>query len=112
SWEEMLSDEEPLTAVGRRITLILEKTTTLTKGDMDELDRLTTVRERLIKQSAKPAPAPIGDRPADDGQRREGARGERRDRGDKGGKKREKKVKNDVSGLTEVDFLDKFISKM
>ena len=114
-WEEMLSDEEPLTAVGRRITLLLDKATTLTKGDLDELDRLTTVRERLLKQAVKPASAPIGEPPADDGQRREGQRNERRDRGDrsdKGGKKREKKTKNEVGELTEVDFLDKFISKM
>lgn len=111
-WEDMLSDEEPLTAVGRRITLILDKQTTLTKGDLDELDRLTTVRERLLKQSAKPAPAPIGDQPADAGQPREGQRRERGERGSKGGKPREKKVKNDVSGLTEVDFLDKFIGSM
>lgn len=111
-WDEMLSDEEPLTAVSRRITLILEKTTTLSKGDLDELDRLTTVRDRLLKQTVKPVPAPVSDVPSDHQEARQGQRGERRDRGDKGGRKREKKVKNDVSGLTEVDFLDKFISKM
>ncbi|MGO4366658.1 terminase large subunit domain-containing protein [Pseudomonas sp. PAB10] len=111
-WDEMLSDEEPLTAVGRRITLILEKQATLTKGELDELDRLTTVRDRLLKQSAKPSLASIGDAPAEHQGERQGQRGERRERGDKGGKKREKKVKNDVGELTEVDFLDKFISKM
>jgi len=114
-WDDMLSDEEPLTAVSRRITLLLEKQTTLTKGDLDELDRLTTIRERLAKQCAKPAPAPANDPPADDGQRRDGPRGERRERGergDKGGKKKQKAVKNDIGGITEVDFLDKFISKM
>jgi uncharacterized protein YjcR len=111
-WDEMLSDEEPLTAVGRRITLILEKAATLTKGELDELDRLTTVRDRLLKQSAKPLPATITDPPSDNPGERQGQRGERRERGDKGGRKREKKVKNDVSELTEVDFLDKFISKM
>jgi uncharacterized protein YjcR len=111
-WDEMLSDEEPLTAVGRRITLILEKAATLTKGELDELDRLTTVRDRLLKQSAKPLPATINEAHADNPGERQGQRGERRERGDKGGKKREKKVKNDVSELTEVDFLDKFISKM
>ncbi|TWR88718.1 terminase [Pseudomonas saxonica] len=111
-WEDMLSDEEPLTAVGRRITLILDKQTTLTKGDLDELDRLTTVRERLLKQSAKPVPAPTGEQPADAGQPREGRRRERGERADKSGGKREKKIKNDVSGLTEVDFLDKFIGSM
>ena len=46
-WDDMLSDEEPLTAVSRRITLLLEKQVALTKGELDELDRLTTVRERL-----------------------------------------------------------------
>jgi uncharacterized protein YjcR len=111
-WDEMLSDEEPLTAVSRRITLILEKAATLTKGELDELDRLTVVRDRLLKQSAKPAPVPVGDLPSEHQEARKGHRGERRDRGEKGGKKREKKVKNDVSDLTEVDFLDKFISKM
>ncbi len=114
-WDDMLSDEEPLTAVGRRITLLLDKATSLTKSDLDELDRLTTVRERLLKQSIKPLSAPVGEPPADDGQRREGQRSERRERGDrsdKGGKKREKKAKNEVGELTEVDFLDKFISKM
>lgn len=60
-WEDMLSDEEPLTAVGRRITLLLDKATSLTKDELNELDRLTTVRERLLKQAAKPSPAPIGE---------------------------------------------------
>lgn len=114
-WEEMLSDEEPLTAVSRRITLLLEKTDGLTKGELDELDRLTTVRERLAKQCAKPAPIAANEPIEDGGHRRDDRRNERRDkgdRGDKGGKKKQKAVKNDVSELTEVDFLDKFISKM
>ncbi len=55
SWDEMLTDEEPLTAISRRITLICEKQDTLTKGDLDELDRLAAVREKLIKQASKPA---------------------------------------------------------
>jgi len=55
-WEDMLSDEEPLTAVGRRITLLLDKVGSLSKDDLNELDRLTVVRERLLKQAAKPAP--------------------------------------------------------
>ncbi|RMQ48782.1 hypothetical protein ALQ04_04300 [Pseudomonas cichorii] len=111
-WEDMLTDEEPLTACSRRITLLLEKTDTLTKGELDELDRLTALRERLAKQTAKPAmmPADVSDKggPPDDQPRRE--RGERRKR--EGNKPKEKPAKNDVSGLTEVDFLDKFISKM
>ncbi|KPN91714.1 terminase large subunit domain-containing protein [Pseudomonas nunensis] len=108
-WDEMLTDEEPLSAISRRITLILEKVDTLTKGELDELERLTTLRERLIKQSSKPAPAAQSDSPDEP---RDRPSGQRRDRSDGGGKKREKKVKNDISGLTEVDFLDKFISKM
>jgi len=114
-WDEMLTDEEPLTAVSRRITLLLEKQDSLTKGDLDELDRLTTVRERLAKQCAKPAPMPVNDPIEDGGHRRDDQRSERRDkgsRGDKGGKRKQKAPKNDVSELTEVDFLDKFISKM
>lgn len=111
-WEDMLSDEEPLTAVGRRITLLLDKASSLTKDELNELDRLTTVRERLLKQAVKPTPAPIGESASEPQERRPGQRGERSSRGDGGGKKREKKVKNDVSELTEVDFLDKFISKM
>jgi uncharacterized protein YjcR len=114
-WEDMLTDEEPLTAVSRRITLLLEKTDVLTKGELDELDRLTTLRERLAKQCVKAVPAAPG-APAseDDGSsgRNEPARKPRGGRGDKSEKKREKKAKNDVSGLTEVDFLDKFISQM
>lgn len=108
-WDEMLTDEEPLTAISRRITLILEKIDTLTKGELDELDRLTGLRERLIKQSAKPKPAEPTESPTEP---RERPLGQRRDRSEGGGKKREKKAKNDISGLTEVDFLDKFISKM
>ncbi|WP_116894282.1 aldehyde dehydrogenase family protein [Pseudomonas syringae] len=111
-WEDMLTDEEPLTAVSRRITLLLEKADSLTKGELDELDRLTTVRERLVKQCVKPVAAPIRDDQDDDGHRRDDQRGERRESGKRDGKKREKKVKNDVSELREVDFLDKFISKM
>ncbi|TMU71710.1 terminase [Pseudomonas fluorescens] len=108
-WDEMLTDEEPLSAVNRRITLILEKIDPLTKAELDELERLTSLLERLKKLAAKPAPAAPSDRPEEP---RERQPGQRRERGEGGGKKREKKVKNDISGLTEVDFLDKFISKM
>ncbi|MGZ0703810.1 terminase large subunit domain-containing protein [Pseudomonas piscis] len=111
-WEDMLSDEEPLTAVGRRITLLLDKASSLSKDELNELDRLTTVRERLLKQAQKPAPAPIGESSTEPQERRQGSRGERSGRGDGGGKKREKKVKNDISRLTEVDFLEKFTSTM
>jgi uncharacterized protein YjcR len=111
-WDEMLTDEEPLTAVSRRITLILEKQTTLTKGDLDELDRLTSIRERLQKQCAKPAQQPADEPPQESRQGRDGQRGERPNKGSGGGKGKEKKPKNDVSELTEVDFLDKFTSKM
>lgn len=116
SWDEMLTDEEPVTAVSRRITLILEKQDTLTEGELKELERLTSIRERLIKQSSRPAATPATDVGADpDQDEQRGQRRERRNRGDKGersGKRKEKKTKNDISGLTEVDFLDKFISKM
>lgn len=116
SWDEMLTDEEPVTAVSRRITLILEKTEPLTTGELDELERLTTLRERLLKQSSKSAPPQVSgrDRPeADDAQegRPHQDDGQRERRSNKG-KKREKVQKNDISQLTEVDFLDKFISKM
>lgn len=113
SWDEMLTDEEPVTAISRRITLILEKADTLTKGELDELDRLTAVRERLIKQTNKVIAAPADDQHhGEPAKSRQGQRGERRERGNGNGKSREKKAKNDISGLTEVDFLDKFISKM
>lgn len=108
-WDEMLTDEEPLSAVNRRITLILEKIDPLTKAELDELERLTSLLERLKKLSAKPSPALPSDRPDEP---RERQPGQRRERGEGGAKKREKKAKNDISGLTEVDFLDKFISKM
>ena len=112
SWDEMLTDEEPVSAVSRRITLILEKIDPLTKGELDELDRLIAMKDRLIKQSSKPAAATADDNAQGEQETRRSSRGERRERGDGGGKKREKKAKNDISGLTEVDFLDKFISKM
>lgn len=108
-WDDMLTDEEPLSAVNRRITLILEKVDPLTKAELDELERLTGLLERLKKLSAKPSPALPSDRPDEP---RERQPGQRRERGEGGAKKREKKAKNDISGLTEVDFLDKFISKM
>ncbi|MQT93038.1 terminase large subunit domain-containing protein [Pseudomonas helleri] len=113
-WEDMLSDEEPLTAVGRRITLLLDKASSLTKDELNELERLTTIRERLLKQAAKPAAVPVAtadeqDEPRERSQR---PRGERQGRRDSGDKKREKKSKNDISGLTEVDFLDQFIGSM
>ncbi|MGG2020704.1 terminase family protein [Pseudomonas sp. S8] len=108
-WDEMLTDEEPLSAVNRRITLILEKIDPLTKAELDELERLTSLLERLKKLAAKPAPAAPSDNPEEP---RERQPGQRRERGEGGGKKRERKTKNDISGLTEVDFLDKFISKM
>ncbi|MFP6364654.1 terminase family protein [Pseudomonas aeruginosa] len=112
NWDDLLTDEEPLTACSRRITLLLDKVGSLTKDELSELERLTTLRERLQKQSAKPVPAAMqeghGDQ-GDDGQRREGSRKSRRERD---GKKREKKTKNDIDHLTEVDFLDKFTSKL
>lgn len=110
-WEDMLSDEEPLTAIGRRITLLLDKASSLSKDDLNELDRLTSIRERLIKQAVKPVQASPAE-PGEPQERRHGSRSERSSRGDSGGKKREKRAKNDISGLTEVDFLDQFISKM
>lgn len=113
-WEDMLTDEEPLTAVSRRITLLLEKPDVLSKGELDELDRLTTLRERLAKQCAKSV-APrdeVSPAPAEDQPRRERSNNGQRRRGEKGEGKKPKAPKNDVSTLTEVDFLDKFISKM
>ena len=111
-WEDMLSDEEPLTAIGRRITLLLDKASSLSKDDLNELDRLTSIRERLIKQAVKPVQASPAESAGEPQERRHGSRSERSSRGDSGGKKREKRAKNDISGLTEVDFLDQFISKM
>lgn len=109
-WDEMLTDEEPLAAVSRRITLLLEKPETLSKGELDELDRLTTLRERLQRQASRPALQAV---PETSERGREGDRQGRRDRGERGsGKRREKKPKNDVSALAEVDFLEKFTSKM
>ena len=113
-WDEMLADEEPLAAVSRRITLLLERPGNLGKAELDELDRLTSIRERLQKQAARPAAAPAAE-PADEGDQPERRRsGERGSRGGKGGRgdKREKKPKNDVTGLTEVDFVEKFTSQM
>lgn len=109
-WDEMLTDEEPLAAVSRRITLLLEKPGTLAKAELDELDRLTTLRERLQKQASRPAPM-LAEVPAEMRDSQGGERG-RRDRGERGGKRREKKLKNDISELTEADFLEKFTSKM
>src|SRR5690606_32491866 len=109
-WDELLTDEEPLSAVSRRITLLLEKTEALSKSDLDELDRLTSLREKLLKQASRPTvetrpstEAPPSSDPADQGERRQ-RRGE--------GKRKEKPLKNDISGLAEVDFLEKFTSRM
>ncbi len=118
-WDDLLTDEEPLTAVSRRITLILEKKEALAKSDLDELDRLIQAKDRLQKQAAQPAPLPFGDAPespespeSPDRQRRE--RRPDRDRQDPDSRKKDKKkaLKNDISHLTEVDFLDKFTSKL
>lgn len=112
-WDEMLTDEEPLAAVSRRITLLLEKPGTLAKAELDELDRLTTLRERLQKQAARPSQL-LAEVPAEmrDSERGRRDRGDRGDRGERSGKRREKKPKNDVTGLGEVDFLEKFTSRM
>ena len=75
-WDDMLTDEEPLTAVSRRITLLLDKPGSLTKGDLDELTHLTTIRERLAKQCAKPTPMQTNDPQEDGGHRRDEQRSE------------------------------------
>ncbi|MGG6949099.1 UNVERIFIED_CONTAM: terminase, partial [Pseudomonas aeruginosa] len=76
-WDELLTDEEPLAAISRRITLIAEKPGALSKADLDELDRLTSIRERLQKQAARPAPSPAGE-PAPEARAERGReRGER-----------------------------------
>ncbi len=93
-WDELLTDEEPLTAVSRRITLVLERPGTLAKADLDELDRLTTLRERLLKQCGK-GPAVEQNRAKSDKPQR-----------------KPKAAKNDISALTEVDFVEKFTSKL
>ena len=93
-WDELLTDEEPLTAVSRRITLILERPGTLAKADLDELDRLTTLRERLLKQCRKPATVEQAQEKAERP------------------KRKGKTVKNDISALTEVNFVEKFTSKL
>lgn len=115
-WDDMLTDEEPLTAVSRRITLLLEKPDALGKAELDELDRLTGIRERLLKQASRPAaPSAPAANEHDQREGRDSPRGERRERGhrgDGGGKRKEKKPKNDISGLTEVHFLEKFTSTM
>ncbi|CAI8701822.1 putative ATPase subunit gpP of terminase [Pseudomonas sp. IT-P2] len=103
-WDELLTDEEPLTAVSRRITLMLEKPGALGKAELDELDRLTTLRERLLKQCSKSAAR--GVEPASP-ERPTRQRESERD-GEK--KRKSKPVKNDISHLTEVDFLAKFTS--
>ncbi|OFJ42657.1 terminase [Pseudomonas koreensis] len=104
-WDELLTDDEPLTAVSRRITLILEKHGTLGKAELDELDRLTTLRERLLKQCAKPARPEEATVPERAGRKSEHDR-------DGPKKRKPKSVKNDISQLTEVDFLEKFTSKL
>src|SRR5690606_11584582 len=91
-WDEMLTDEEPLTAISRRITLLLEKPEVLAKGELDELDRLTGIRERLLKQAARPAPPSTIQAPAEYQEHdQDKPRGHRRDRGDRGSKRKEKK---------------------
>lgn len=95
AWDELLTDEEPLTAVSRRITLILERPSALVKADLDELDRLTTLRERLLKQCGKPAAASAPS-------------GEKNERP----KRKPKSTKNDISALTELDFVAQFTSKL
>ncbi|MGP3790281.1 terminase large subunit domain-containing protein [Pseudomonas sp. B392_1p] len=116
-WDEMLTDEEPLSAISRRITLLLEKPEALAKSDLDELERLTSIREKLLRQAARPA---AETNVSSSSERSEPApntaRGERRERGERGerssAKRKEKPLKNDISALTEVDFLEKFTSRM
>ena len=109
-WDELLTDEEPLSAVSRRITLLAERAESLSKGELDELDRLTSIRGKLLQQSRPPASAAPA---ADEGPASAPSanRGERRPRGE-AGKRKEKPLKNDISALTEVDFLEKFTSRM
>jgi len=108
-WDDMLTDEEPVTAVSRRITLILEKQDTLSKSELDELDRLTSIRDKLLKQSSRPPASADSESPR---KRQDHDQEPHQERRERAGKKREKKAKNDISQLTEVDFLEKFTSRM
>lgn len=113
-WDDLLTDEEPLTAISRRITLILEKKEALAKADLDELDRLIQAKGRLQKQCAEAGLVAVGappDAPQPD-QRRQ-RNDDRRNRDPDNPKRGKKKAeKNDIGHLTEVDFLDKFVSKL
>ena len=111
-WEELLTDEDPLDAVSRRITRVLEKTEVLGKSDLAELDRLIQARERLQNQSIKsnPKSADTASEPQDPPRRDQPDR--RRQDLDHRKKEKKKTLKNDVAHLAEADFLDKFISKL
>ncbi|WP_252088553.1 terminase family protein, partial [Pseudomonas sp. MWU13-3659] len=69
----------------------------------------TSVREKLLKQSSRPPTAVDGEAPRKRADRGQEQHQERRERGEK---KRDKAQKNDISRLTEVDFLEKFTSRM
>lgn len=108
-WDDMLTDEEPVTAISRRIALIVEKQGVMTDAELKELERLTVVRGQLLKQSGRSPAVSDSEAPRKGPERDQEPKQERRERG---GAKREKAQKNDISKLTEVDFLDKFTSKM
>jgi uncharacterized protein YjcR len=113
-WDDLLTDEEPLSAISRRITLILEKKEALAKEDLNELDRLIQAKGRL-QQQANELSTPTLNAPPEGAQpdQRRDRNNDRRNRDPDSRKKEKKKtVKNDIGHLTEVDFVEKFTSKL
>ena len=113
SWDDLLSDEEPMQALARRMVLLADMEDKQ-PGDLDEMERTIGMMERLQKlydkqkQPVTTGPVRDSDDAAvfteDDGSGHEGSKPQRRRR-----KARGKRKNNDFRDLSEEQILEPFL---
>ncbi len=109
SWDDLLSDEEPMQALVRRMVLLADMEDKQS-GDLDEMERIVGVMERLQKLQARQNALAVTASASDSDDSviltHDGAdKPQRRKRKSKG-----KRKNNDFRGLSEDEILDPFLS--
>lgn len=100
-WNDILASDEPLNALNRRLTLLLEKNETLSRAELNEIERLVKQRGELLRQINPPA---AGAGHSERGEPEPAAAEPGKSTPGRSRKKRERPPKNDISGLTAERF--------